>query len=128
MDKEMIKFLAKVRPLGIYRTRKRVGSEFEYTYFPYKGVRLGGEEEIEVFLLENGKTMATSRNSYDEDVERTFIGYLDLEEVLAHVKKSDLLKSLLNLAKKKQDQHLVQLERIEKIQESLQHSFLEISM
>ena len=123
MDKETIKFLAKVRPLGIYSTRKKVGSEIEYTYFPYKGVRLGGEDEIEVFLLENGKTIATSRKADGESVERTFIGYIVLEEVLAHVKKSDLLKSLLNLAKKKQDQHLEQLARIEKIKESLECYF-----
>lgn len=128
MNKEMIKFLAKVRPLGIYRTRTWTGTKFEYEYFPKKGVRLGGEEEIEVFLLEDGMTMATSRNSNEQNVERTFMGYMDLEEVLVYVKKSDLLKSLLNLAKKKKDQHLVQLERIEKIQESLQHSFQEILM
>lgn len=126
MNKETIRFLAKVRPLGIYCTRKREGNEFRYTYFPYKGVRLGGEDEIEVFLLENGKTIAVSRKADGENVERNFIGYLDLTEVLTHVKKSDFLKSLLNLAKKKQDQHLEQLERIEKIKESLERSFAEI--
>ena len=127
MNKETIKFLAKVRPLGIYSSRKWTGSNFEYTYFPKKGVRLGGEEEIEIFLLEDGMTMATSRSANEQDVERTFLGFMELDEVMDSFKKEDILKSLINLTVKKKEQHLLQVERIEKIKESLQHSFQEIS-
>ena len=126
MNKETIKFLAKVRPLGIYRTRNWTGINCEYTYFPKKGVRLGGEEEIEIFLLEDGMTMATSRVTTEKDVERTFLGYMELEEVMDSFKKDDILKSLINLTLKKKEQHLLQVERIDKIKASLQHSFQEI--
>ena len=126
MNKETIKFLAKVRPLGIYRTRNWTWINYEYTYFPKKGVRLGGEEEIEIFLLEDGMTMATSRVTTEKDVERTFLGYMELEEVMDSFKKDDILKSLINLTLKKKEQHLLQVERIDKIKASLQHSLQEI--
>ena len=51
---------------------------------------------------------------------------MELEEVMDSFKKDDILKSLINLTLKKKEQHLLQVERIDKIKASLQHSFQEI--